>query len=228
MKQPARKARPGSFGRRVRSHREKLGITMNQLARQVEMDQGLLSKIERGLRPPPEIIPHVQRIAEAFGFERGSAEYEELTTAAFQERFPMRAAPVIVTLMPLGEPARSRGGLSGLPADLAAPGSPASQYYASLRAKAFETTQPAAAPAYSPRRDKEQPPKPPALAGIAFGLRQAIDLFVSMGINVMRFEQGEEGFECVFKVPDGTEYEMRIRPKNPSIPGTDSKEGERQ
>src|ERR1700730_17209653 len=81
-----RKQQP-KFGELVRSHRERLGITITDLGRATLIDQGLLSKIERGLRPPPQIIPHVQRIADRFGFAPTSKEYVELIEAAYEGRF---------------------------------------------------------------------------------------------------------------------------------------------
>ena len=77
----------GHFGRLVREHRERLGFTMNELARKIEMDQGLLSKIERGKRPPPQLVPQVQRIAAALGLEVESAKFKELMEVAYRERF---------------------------------------------------------------------------------------------------------------------------------------------
>src|SRR5262245_25979065 len=102
MAEKRRKNAKDEFGRLVRNHRERLGMTINQLARKVDMDQGLLSKIERGLRPPPQIVPHVQRIANALGLEPKSADFKELTETAYRVRFQAKKQsthiPEIITL----------------------------------------------------------------------------------------------------------------------------------
>lgn len=94
------KLKIGSFGRLIRRHRESLGLTMSELARRIEMDQGLLSKIERGKRPPPQLVPHVQRIGAALGMGIESAEFKELVEAAYRERFPREKWPAILSLEP--------------------------------------------------------------------------------------------------------------------------------
>src|SRR5712692_619692 len=87
-----RKKSVGSFGRLVRAHRERLGISISDLARCADIDQGLLSKIERGLRPAPQLVPYVHRIAERFGLDSSSQEYKELCETAYRERFGERDA----------------------------------------------------------------------------------------------------------------------------------------
>jgi transcriptional regulator with XRE-family HTH domain len=208
---------------------------MNQLARQVEMDQGLLSKIERGLRPPPEIVPHVQRIAEALGFKRESAEYQELVNAAVQERFakrkqggPMGTKGSIVSFV-LADPDPPPG-LAGLPPELTPPDSNAGQYYAALRAKAVETVRSVESRMSPPDHDQEQPLGAKALLVLPeFVLHEAIDFMFLRGIQLTSFEQQDESFRCSFKLPNGAEYEVRIRPKSPPIRGevnTDAEQGD--
>jgi len=87
-----------AFGRILRGHRERLGVTLNQLARQIDIDQGLLSKIERGKRPPPQIVPYVQRIAVVLGFAEGSTEFTELMQAAYSGRFGQKWPGGIVSV----------------------------------------------------------------------------------------------------------------------------------
>jgi transcriptional regulator with XRE-family HTH domain len=117
---PRRKNSRGDFGRLLKAHRERLGVTMNELARQIPLDQGYLSKVERALRPPPQIVPHVQRIAAALGFRPDSAEFQELIEAAYRERFPRKQKPGISEILTVTAGAdaettlRRSGGLSGI------------------------------------------------------------------------------------------------------------------
>jgi hypothetical protein len=62
------------------------------------MDQGLLSKIERGKRPPPQLVPHVQQIGAALGFGPESPELKELVEAAYKERFGKEKWPEILSI----------------------------------------------------------------------------------------------------------------------------------
>ena len=81
---------------------------MNDLARRIGMDQGLLSKIERGLRPPPQIVPYVQHTAEALGFAVDSGEYKQLIETAYRERFrTSRSAAGQIISLTLAEEARA-------------------------------------------------------------------------------------------------------------------------
>jgi transcriptional regulator with XRE-family HTH domain len=86
----------GVFGGLVRKHRQRLKLSLSELARRIEMDQGLLSKIERGKRPPPQLVPHVQRIGAALGFGTESPELKELVEAAYKERFGKEKWPEIL------------------------------------------------------------------------------------------------------------------------------------
>src|SRR5208282_5004819 len=115
---PAAKTR--RFGTLLRSHRKKLRVPMIALARDVGIDQGLLSRIERGQRPAPQIVPFVHRIAQALGFQQPSKEYMELLEAAYISRFGRKQPPPSTdpALYILERPPGCRGlrGLSGLPA----------------------------------------------------------------------------------------------------------------
>lgn len=64
---------------------------MNELARKIQMDQGLLSKIERGKRPPPQLVPRVQRIGAALGMGEESLEFKELVEAATRNASPRKS-----------------------------------------------------------------------------------------------------------------------------------------
>jgi transcriptional regulator with XRE-family HTH domain len=180
---------------------------MNQLARRIEMDQGLLSKIERGLRPPPEIVPHVQRIAEAFGFKKASKEYEELLEAAYRERFgkrklgsPLKGAIVQFVL----DAPQAAGGLSGYSPEPVAPDS------AGQRPPAFDADDFFAhVDRIRQSRMLESAPDLPEVTR---------HLLESLGITTTpRMEQDETGISCDFRFANGQEFHLSIRPKNPAI-----------
>ena len=207
----------GEFGRFLRAHRIKLGISLTRLARSIEFDQGVLSKIERGIRRAPQIVPYVQRIAVSLGFEPSSDEYRELMDLAYKERFSGRPEPtgrsLIVTLGPAHDRVASRG-LGGLPPEQTSPDSPAGRYYAS---QGF-----AVGGALQEERSREailpQPPRSPEAPLIpVFGidaslLAQAVHQFSSMGIKILRFEQRptEAAVEVVTEMPDGQRYVLTI------------------
>ena len=54
------------FGVLLRRYRERAGLSQNALARQVEIDQSYVNRLERGDREPPT-RPIVARLAEALG-----------------------------------------------------------------------------------------------------------------------------------------------------------------
>lgn len=75
----------------MRKHRKRQGLTVNELARQIGIDAGLLSKIERGLRPPPQLVPYVQNMAAALRLEEGTADLKRFTDTAYKVRFRGRS-----------------------------------------------------------------------------------------------------------------------------------------
>ena len=77
---------PRSFGAIVRHRREELNISMADLAEHCGIDQGNLSRIERGLRKPPE-LPDVLRIAEKLRITKDSDEFLDLMRKAEEERY---------------------------------------------------------------------------------------------------------------------------------------------
>jgi transcriptional regulator with XRE-family HTH domain len=159
-------------------------MTMNQLARAIEMDQGLLSKIERGHRPPPQIVPCVERMAKAFGFENESAEHRQLVEMAYRERF--------------GKAPTAASGLQRV----------AIGYYASLPA-APNTSQPRAVEQLPVIRN--EPQVFPFPTSVEFA--QAHAAFASLGIEVVRFEKEGYACSFDIRLPDGAEYELRIQRK---------------
>jgi hypothetical protein len=181
---------------------------MTELARAALMDQGLLSKIERGLRPPPQIgSPVFQRIATRFGFEPTSQEYRQLLEAACEGRFgrseKAKAAPTITVLLaPKGSQAR---GLSGLPPELTPPGSAAGEY---LRSQGIEVGQ-----GLHGLPGMENKPLTAQVRPALTALRP-LSLLESMGLELVSYEEDERGgVRVVFRMPDGQEYDGRVSPR---------------
>lgn len=193
----------------MRNHRERLGISITDLARAMLIDQGLLSKIERGLRPPPQIIPHVQRISERFGFALTSRENQELVDAAYRERFPgdrehVERLPAI-TLLESNKASPVRG-LSGFPPELTHPDSPAGQYYRSKNSEGSLDRMPAEEPVPA---SVSIPPSPPWQAAMGAFL-------TSCGAEVLTLQQNndqEKGYlriNGLLRFPNGDECEFKM------------------
>jgi hypothetical protein len=185
---------------------------MADLARAAEIDQGLLSKIERGLRPPPQIVPYVQRIAERFKFQPASKEYEELVNAAYHERFkqddsrPVKPIPTI-TFLVSGNRSPVRG-LSGLPPELTRPPSLETRHHPSQSAGARRGLDPALL--------ARQTTPPLALGGglSPLQLSEAMTaMLASTGLQIVSFQQRGDRFQGVIRTPDGKELEIKISPK---------------
>lgn len=213
----------GDFGRLLRSHRERLGISMNQLARQIPMDQGLLSKVENGKRPPPQLVPHVQRIAAALGLKDDSAEFKELFEIAYRERFGKKESwPSIVSvvLSERGQPELVRTpvvprGLSGYAPpethETIHPDSPLGRRF-SIRSD--EEIQQTWGPILTPE------------VAIPCGLREILSkstegLWVqqmlvglaNLGVTLTQFTRKGDHFTLDFRLPDGREYAVSASPK---------------
>jgi transcriptional regulator with XRE-family HTH domain len=227
----------GEFGKLVRRHRTRCGITMNELARAIGLDQGLLSKIERGVRPPPQIVPHVERIALALGLAHDSREYRQLMESAYKDRFGKRTAvhrisggivsieleearpSDLVARLHLKQPAVSSRGLGDLPPELAAPDSPAGKYYAELQANESEIVHPAE-PEASAARSKQQS-EPLSLTQLSLIVA---DVSAALEIEITRCDQDGEGLICDCRLPDGGEFEMTLRPRTPAQVATETDE----
>ena len=220
MRRPKRAVTDREFGQLVRGHRERLGFTMTELAQKVSIDQGLLSKIERALRPPPQIVPFVQRLASCFQLNPSSKEYRQLMDAAYRERFgeSPRKGALLVTY----GPAIGRG-LGGLPPELTAPDSPAGQYYKSLGHKVGEGLKDSGDDAVAERRwgSIERPrfpvaARPPDRPGVPRGsvLGQLLSAAARYGVQVTRYEQKEKRFKLEIVWPGGEEYVVSVESKN--------------
>jgi hypothetical protein len=192
---------------------------MTELARLIDIDQGLLSKIERGLRPPPEIVPYVQRMATRFGLEPNSKEYSELLQVAYRERFPEQGGGGgrILTLglpdRPL-DPGVSRG-LGGLPLEDTHPDSPAGRYYRSQGYRVGQNCQRPGAADAPPGDPSSGRSLPASLAGCDAATAQGwiFQLLSSMGVVVTKLEQAEQTWRLDLCLPDASEYELVLRSK---------------
>ena len=69
--------RPTTFGEGLRALRESKGFGLVQLAKAIPIDPALLSKIERGLRPPPN-LNLITRIMRPLGLHQDSEEFKAL------------------------------------------------------------------------------------------------------------------------------------------------------
>jgi len=67
------------FGNKIRDLRLERKLSLRKFASESDMDSGNLSKIERGVLPPPSSIDHYGK---AFGFKKGSPEWTELDDLA--------------------------------------------------------------------------------------------------------------------------------------------------
>ena len=88
-----RKTGPVRFGLKLRELRKQAEITLESLAQQTGINIATLSQIEHGKKRPPELIPHVSKIAELCGLEEGSPEWQAFVELAKKERFPRVRKP---------------------------------------------------------------------------------------------------------------------------------------
>lgn len=75
-----------SFGEMVRAKRKNMRLGLREFALRAEVDASNLSKMERGLIPPPQDHDLLGRICGALELEPGSDECTRLTDQAAAER----------------------------------------------------------------------------------------------------------------------------------------------
>jgi len=75
-----------TFGELLKAHRSRRGMTLLELSAASGIDDGNLSRIERGARKAPK-LPRLQKILGALGLREDSEEWRELLAAAARNRF---------------------------------------------------------------------------------------------------------------------------------------------
>lgn len=74
-----------SFGKQLKSLRAKQKITLREFARRLNKDAGNISKMERGLLPPPQDESIVRGYGDVLDIAQDSDEIRELITLAAVE-----------------------------------------------------------------------------------------------------------------------------------------------
>lgn len=76
----------GSFGEYFKERRIAAGMTLRAFCAKHGFDPGNISKLERGVFPPPESEQKLAEYAKALGLQRGSDEWYEFFDRAAAER----------------------------------------------------------------------------------------------------------------------------------------------
>ena len=71
-----------AFGDFAKGKRMALGMSLREFCRQNDLDWGNLSRIERGIAPPPKSPEALDRLALALGIKKGSDDYQTFTELA--------------------------------------------------------------------------------------------------------------------------------------------------
>ena len=66
---------PKAFGEFAKSRRMALGLSLREFCRQNSLDWGNLSRMERGLAPPPKSRAAQERYAQALDIKEGSEDW---------------------------------------------------------------------------------------------------------------------------------------------------------
>ena len=75
-----------TFGELLKAQRNRRGMTLLELSAASGIDNGNLSRIERGVRKAPK-LPQLLKILQALGLRDDSGERRELLAAAARDRF---------------------------------------------------------------------------------------------------------------------------------------------
>lgn len=103
-----------SFGAFFRTTRKALGLTLSEFCRRNGFDKGNISRLERGLVPPPHSRPDLETYAKALNLESGAVAWDRFFELAAAEtgRIPadlVEDQRVIQKLPGLYRGLRSRG-----------------------------------------------------------------------------------------------------------------------
>jgi len=200
-----------TFGALVRWHRNRAGLSILDLAKAAYLDPGLLSKIERGQRQPPE-LPYVQLMARRLGVDKAATD--ELVAAAYRERFKDNPE-VAKTLPSLDRLDSRRAGLAGLPPDCTAPDSPAGRYQRSkgMDARPRPTTdrQPVIVTLAPANREAAPPPANPEAAPADL-IAPLMRLMSAAGAVEIRLQHAKDKTRVLGRLSDGREFEIRLGP----------------
>lgn len=71
----------------MRQYRERRGITLDSLSDELSIHKGILSRVERGERRPPDLVPHVLHMCELFGLKPNSQAFREFVNLAYRDRY---------------------------------------------------------------------------------------------------------------------------------------------
>ena len=71
-----------AFGALFKSLRMRTGLSLREFCRQNSLDWGNVSKLERGLFPPPQRPETIERYARALGLQKGSDDWLDFCDAA--------------------------------------------------------------------------------------------------------------------------------------------------
>src|SRR5690349_6517382 len=76
------------FGRFFRNRRAALGLNLSEFCRRNGFDKGNVSRLERGLKPPPESPRLLEAYADALHLERDSDDWKAFMRHAAAARAP--------------------------------------------------------------------------------------------------------------------------------------------
>ncbi|HXG60637.1 MAG TPA: helix-turn-helix transcriptional regulator [Planctomycetota bacterium] len=79
-------AKTGKFGAFFKECRIALGITLREFCEKHGLDPGNLSKLERGLLPPPQSREKLEEYAAALQLKKGSTQWRDFFDFAFVEQ----------------------------------------------------------------------------------------------------------------------------------------------
>lgn len=94
----------GTFGEYFKSLRLKLGVTLRDFCQQNGFDPGNISKLERGIFPPPQSDEKLHAYAQALRLRKGRSEWIEFFDRAAAEsgRLPkdIQGDPAVIRRLP--------------------------------------------------------------------------------------------------------------------------------